>query len=49
MNNRLEAIKAAFWAVSPLNLLIGSIVVMVTMEKSVVDKTRELGVLKAVG
>jgi putative ABC transport system permease protein len=49
MNNGLEVIESASWAVTLLTLLIGSIVVVVTMVKSVVERTREIGVLKAVG
>lgn len=49
MNNGLEIIESGSWAVTLLALLIGSIVVVVTMVKSVVERTREIGVLKAVG
>ena len=49
MNNGLEIIESGSWAVTLLTLLIGSIVVIVTMVKSVVERTREIGVLKAVG
>jgi putative ABC transport system permease protein len=49
MNNGLEIIESGAWAVTLLALLIGGIVVVVTMVKSVVERTREIGVLKAVG
>jgi putative ABC transport system permease protein len=49
MNNGLEIIESGSWAVTLLALLIGSIVVVVTMVKSVTERTREIGVLKAVG
>lgn len=49
MNNGLEIIESGSWAVTLLALLIGSIVVVVTMVKSVVERTREIGVLKAIG
>ncbi|WP_321422543.1 ABC transporter permease [uncultured Methanobacterium sp.] len=49
MNNGLEIIESGSWAVTLLALLIGGIVVVVTMVKSVVERTREIGVLKAVG
>nr|WP_319374163.1 FtsX-like permease family protein [uncultured Methanobacterium sp.] len=49
MNNGLEIIESGAWAVTLLALLIGGIVVVVTMIKSVVERTREIGVLKAVG
>jgi putative ABC transport system permease protein len=49
MNNGLEVISSGAWAVSLLAILIGGIVVIVTMMKAVSERTREIGVLRAVG
>jgi putative ABC transport system permease protein len=49
MNNGLEVIKSGSWAVSLLAILVGGIVVIVTMMKAVSERTREIGVLKAIG
>ncbi len=49
MNNGIQTIESASWAVTLLALLIGGAMVVATMMKSVSDRTREIGVLKAVG
>lgn len=49
MNNGLQTIQSASWAVTLLALLISGVMVVATMMKSVSDRTREIGVLKAVG
>jgi len=49
MNNGLEVISSASWAVSLLAILVGGIVVIVTMMKAVSERTREIGVLRAIG
>ncbi|MCK9150515.1 ABC transporter permease [Methanobacterium alcaliphilum] len=49
MNQGLDIINTGAWAVSLLAILIGGIVVVITMVKSVSERTREIGVLKAVG
>ena len=49
MNNGLQVISSGAWAVSLLAILIGGIVVIVTMMKAVSERTREIGVLRAVG
>ena len=49
MNNGIQTIQSASWAVTILALLIGGVIVIATMMKSVSDRTREIGVLKAVG
>lgn len=49
MNNGLEVISSGAWAVSLLAILIGGIVVIVTMMKAVSERTREIGVLRAIG
>jgi putative ABC transport system permease protein len=49
MNNGLQVISSGAWAVSLLAILIGGIVVIVTMMKAVSERTREIGVLRAIG
>lgn len=49
MNQGLDVINTGAWAISLLAVLIGGIVVVITMIKSVSERTREIGVLKAVG
>lgn len=49
MNNGIDVISSGAWAVSLLAILIGGIVVIVTMMKAVSERTREIGVLRAIG
>lgn len=49
MNRGLDTIKSGSWAVSLLAILVGGIIVVVTMMKAVSERTREIGVLRAVG
>jgi putative ABC transport system permease protein len=49
MNNELQVISSGAWAVSLLAILIGGIIVIVTMMKAVSERTREIGVLRAIG
>lgn len=49
VNSGLEAVETASWAISLLAIVIGGIGVINTMIMSVYERTREIGVLKAVG
>jgi putative ABC transport system permease protein len=49
MSNGLEIINSGAWAVSLLAILVGGIVVIITMMKAVGERTREIGVLRAIG
>jgi putative ABC transport system permease protein len=49
MNNGLDVINSGSWAVSLLAILVGGIIVIITMLKAVAERTREIGVLRAVG
>ncbi|AEG18905.1 ABC transporter permease [Methanobacterium paludis] len=49
MNNGLETISTGAWAISLLAVLISGVIVLIIMIKSVVERTREIGVLKSVG
>ncbi|MCZ3365477.1 MULTISPECIES: ABC transporter permease [Methanobacterium] len=49
MNNGLDVINSGSWAVSLLAVIVGGIVVVVTMMKAVSERTREIGVLRAIG
>jgi putative ABC transport system permease protein len=49
MNSGLDVINSGSWAVSLLAVIVGGIVVVVTMMKAVSERTREIGVLRAIG
>ena len=48
-NNGIQTIESGSWAITLLVLLVAGVMVVATMMKSVSDRTREIGVLKAVG
>ena len=45
----LEMARGTVWAISFIAIVIGSIIVTNTMWMSVLERTREIGVLRAVG
>lgn len=49
MNQGLDIIKSGSWAVSLVAILLGGIIVIITMMKAVSERTREIGVLRAIG
>ncbi|MDR1722179.1 MAG: ABC transporter permease [Methanobrevibacter sp.] len=49
MNQMLTAVDVVTWAISMLAIVIGGIGIINTMVMSLIERTRELGVLKAVG
>lgn len=49
MNNGIQIIESGSWAITLIALLVAGVMVVATMMKSVSDRTREIGVLKAVG
>ena len=49
MNNALNVINSGAWIISLLAILVGGIIVVVTMMKAVSERTREIGVLRAIG
>ena len=49
MNNGLDVINSGSWAISLLAMLVGGIIVVITMMKAVSERTREIGVLRAIG
>lgn len=49
MNQGLNVINTAVWGISLLAVLIGGIITVITMMKAVSERTREIGVLRAIG
>ncbi|MCE5214721.1 MAG: ABC transporter permease [Methanobacterium sp.] len=49
MNEGLNVINTAVWGISLLAILIGGIIAVITMMKAVSERTREIGVLRAIG
>jgi putative ABC transport system permease protein len=49
MNQGLSVISTGAWAISLVAILVGGIIVVITMMKAVSERTREIGVLRAIG
>ncbi|HTX61446.1 MAG TPA: ABC transporter permease [Methanobacterium sp.] len=49
MNQGLSVINTGAWAISLVAILVGGIIVVITMMKAVTERTREIGVLRAIG
>lgn len=49
MNRGLGVISTGAWAISVVAILVGAIIVIITMMKAVSERTREIGVLRAIG
>jgi len=49
MNQGLDIIKSGSWAVSLIAIILGGVIVIITMMKAVSERTREIGVLRAIG
>ena len=49
MGQGLDIIKSGSWAVSLVAIVLGGIIVIITMMKAVSERTREIGVLRAIG
>jgi putative ABC transport system permease protein len=49
MNQGLGVINTAVWAISLVAILLGGIIVVITMMKAISERTREIGVLRAIG
>ncbi len=49
MNQGLDIINTGAWAISLVAILVGGIIVVITMLKAVSERTREIGVLRAIG
>ncbi len=49
MNQGLDVINTGAWAISLVAILVGGIIVVITMLKAVSERTREIGVLRAIG
>lgn len=49
MNQGLDVINTGAWAISLVAILVGAVIVVITMLKAVSERTREIGVLRAIG